>query len=316
MPDVVVLGAGANGLASAITLLQRGYRVEVWTRDDPAATVSAVAAAVWYPFLAEPREAVLRWSATTFAVLQQLANEPATGVRMTRLIEGLPAGSADPWWTAALQHWERLPRERVPAPFAEAIALDVPVCDTSLHVPWLQRRVLELGGAIVSRTVHHLDEAVSVAGAVVNCTGLGAAELCQDDQLVAVRGQIVCIDPVEVPWALIDAAGEQPVYVVPRAHDIVIGGTAQSGDRRTAPDAHDTERILSAAAQRMPSLREARIRDVKVGLRPYRSAIRLECERRSDGSCVVHNYGHGGSGFTLNWGCAAEVATLLAAAGH
>jgi D-amino-acid oxidase len=44
---------------------------------------------------------------------------------------------------------------------------------------------------------------------------------------------------------------------------------------------------------------------VRVGLRPVRRQnIRLE---REPGTRIVHNYGHGGSGLTLSWGCAAEV---------
>jgi D-amino-acid oxidase len=49
---------------------------------------------------------------------------------------------------------------------------------------------------------------------------------------------------------------------------------------------------------------------VRVGLRPFRAAgVRLEVEK-SD-SRIVHNYGHGGSGVSLSWGCAAEVANLV-----
>jgi len=50
---------------------------------------------------------------------------------------------------------------------------------------------------------------------------------------------------------------------------------------------------------------------VKVGLRPFRkSGVRLERERLSDGRTVIHNYGHGGAGFTLSWACAEEVCAI------
>jgi D-amino-acid oxidase len=35
--------------------------------------------------------------------------------------------------------------------------------------------------------------------------------------------------------------------------------------------------------------------------------VRLERDQLPDGRTVIHNYGHGGAGFTLSWGCAREV---------
>jgi D-amino-acid oxidase len=42
--------------------------------------------------------------------------------------------------------------------------------------------------------------------------------------------------------------------------------------------------------------------------------VRLEAETGSNGTTVVHNYGHGGSGVTLSWGCARDAADLALAA--
>ena len=184
---------------------------------------------------------------------------------------------------------------------------------STVHLPWLLQRISALGGVIVRRTVHALDEALAVAPTVVNCTGLGAAALCNDREVIPVRGQVVCVESANVANALIDDLGDSPVYIVPRVHDVVLGGTAQRGDLRTDVDAQDTARILAATQLRMPSLKGATMRAVRTGLRPFRNQIRLEIERRPHGRRIVHNYGHGGSGFTLNWGCAAEVAALLAA---
>jgi D-amino-acid oxidase len=47
------------------------------------------------------------------------------------------------------------------------------------------------------------------------------------------------------------------------------------------------------------------------GVRPYRnSSYRLDAETIS-GKFIVHNYGHGGAGITLSWGCAAKVRDIV-----
>jgi D-amino-acid oxidase len=42
--------------------------------------------------------------------------------------------------------------------------------------------------------------------------------------------------------------------------------------------------------------------------------VRLEAERLRGGGLAAHNYGHGGAGHTLSWGCAEEAAALVLAA--
>jgi glycine/D-amino acid oxidase-like deaminating enzyme len=51
---------------------------------------------------------------------------------------------------------------------------------------------------------------------------------------------------------------------------------------------------------------------LKAALRPGRNnTYRLEKQVLSDGKFVIHNYGHGGAGITMSWGCAQEVADIL-----
>src|SRR5678816_1155144 len=67
----------------------------------------------------------------------------------------------------------------------------------------------------------------------------------------------------------------------------------------------------SAVPQLMPVRADVdRIFRVTVCLRPFRAAgPRLDVERVGD-KTVVHNYGHGGSGWSLSWGSSA-IACLL-----
>ncbi|MBR0717006.1 FAD-dependent oxidoreductase [Bradyrhizobium liaoningense] len=53
---------------------------------------------------------------------------------------------------------------------------------------------------------------------------------------------------------------------------------------------------------------------LKAALRPYRKkTYRLEKQVLGGGKLVIHNYGHGGAGITMSWGCAQEVADILTA---
>jgi D-amino-acid oxidase len=310
-PDALVLGAGIIGLTTAHELLRRGMRVEIRAREPAERTVSGVAAAIWYPFLAEPKERVMAWGAATFERLAALADDPASGVRFCDTVELLAGPAALPPWTQFAGGASPIDPRVVAGAHTSAMRVRVPVVDVPRHLPWLVERVRRLGGQFVTGEVASLDEALRIAPRVANCTGLGAAALCSDHELRPVRGQVVVVRGRLVDEALIDDTTAQPFYAIPREHDVVLGGTAQHGDERLTADPADTASILAALAERLPSLRGAPVAAVKVGLRPYRSTVRLEPERRATG-LVVHNYGHGGSGYTLAWGCAAECAALLA----
>ncbi len=71
-------------------------------------------------------------------------------------------------------------------------------------------------------------------------------------------------------------------------------------------------------SRRLPKIRLSPDRIIKetVGLRPYRlSGPRLEVEMLGQ-KTIIHNYGHGGSGFSLSWGSGQIAATHAAATGQ
>jgi D-amino-acid oxidase len=96
----------------------------------------------------------------------------------------------------------------------------------------------------------------------------------------------------------------------PHGDTILIGGTVEEGDWTTAASPVLAEQILAGALAVEPRLRGARIVEHRVGLRPCRPEVRLEAERIGD-SLVWHNYGHGGAGISVSWGCAAELTNNL-----
>lgn len=61
----------------------------------------------------------------------------------------------------------------------------------------------------------------------------------------------------------------------------------------------------------MPGLKNVPTLFQWVGLRPGRPQVRLEPEVLPNGKVIIHNYGHGGCGVTVAWGCAEDVVELV-----
>ncbi|MET0998756.1 MAG: FAD-dependent oxidoreductase [Marmoricola sp.] len=299
---VVVVGAGVTGLSCAVRLAQEGHRVDVLARDLPLETTSVVAAALWYPYKALPQDRVTAWSASAYDEFAALAEQDGTGVRMSAGTEVLHRPTEDPWWAGAVPDLEHT---APPEGYADAWSFTAPVIDMPVYLSWLRSRLAALGGTVTRMSLRVLPQPdVSAGDVVVNCAGLGSRLLAQDHDVRPVRGQVVLMSGVRLDRWWLDAAG--PTYVVPRAREIVVGGTDQADDWSRTPSPETAAAIVERATRLVPELAGAEVVGHRVGLRPVRSEVRLEVEGR-----VVHCYGQGGAGVTLSWGCADEVVRLV-----
>lgn len=302
---ILVVGAGVTGLTVGVRLAEAGLDVHLLARELPLETTSAVAAALWYPYRIAPEDRVAAWSMRSYAVFRTLAEcEPDCGVVLRDGVEVVRTRGDAPAWTASVPGWRRL--EFAPPPYRDGWTFPAPVIEMPVYLEWLRSR-LEAGGGTLTRMA--LAELPDTAGLVVNCSGLGARRLAGDASVEPVRGQVVRLSQVGLQQWMLDAAG--PTYVVPRSHDIVVGGTDEEGEWDLAPDAAVAEKLLARATALVPELRDAQVLGHRVGLRPARGAVRLERVPGVAGRPVIHCYGQGGAGVTVSWGCADEVLRLV-----
>jgi D-amino-acid oxidase len=309
----VVVGSGISGLATASALLEAGHAVRVVTADPAGATTSALAAAVWFPTHVAPWERVSRWSEQTFDVLADQAASRVPGVVMRESLGLYRQPPSEPEWAAAVGGVRPARIDELPPGYEYGLRFAVPLAEMPVYLPWLVARVRALGGQFVLRRLRSLDEVGDEADVVVDCAGLGARELVDDPAVHPVRGRIIRVVNPGLTMSVRDE--EHPggrAYVHPRTEDCILGGTLEEHEWDTTVDPAAGAAIVERCCDLVPALRGARILEQLVGLRPGRPTVRLEeGEPLRSGARVVHNYGHGGSGVTLSWGCAREVVELI-----
>jgi D-amino-acid oxidase len=333
---VAIVGAGVSGLTCGVPFAERGYRITIFAKEIGQQTTSGAAAALWFPYDVDPANKVIPWALETFRTLIDLARSAESGVSMIELrqfsrsgeiqvpdwaiplgaqtvipseIENGAAGEAATW--TGRTKAERTGGERIKSrEFASGFAITVPLMDTTIYLDYLANRFLKADGQITENVrFDKLEDVDSKFDLVINSAGIGARELARDTDLEPHRGQVAIVPRIEGLSCAIVCDDAPLMYAIPRTNDCVFGGTNDVSDNLAA-DPATTSRIV-AESSRVLNIERPRVLAERVGLRPFRrSGVRLECDRLDDGRAVIHNYGHGGAGFTLSWGCAEEVFEL------
>ncbi|MFD0360890.1 FAD-dependent oxidoreductase [Nocardia sp. GCM10030253] len=311
---VVVIGSGISGLSTGAELLRGGHDVTVVSAEPISATTSFLAAAVWFPTAAGPADRVGAWSTETFSHLEAQAAARTPGVRMCESLALYRSEPPTPTWSRTVRAFRAAEADELPPGYSFGFRFTVPLVEMPVFLPHLHDEVAAAGARWVRRTVHRLEDVAELApDVVVNCAGLRAGQLVDDQTVYPIRGQIVRVTNPGLSVSVRDEA--HPLgraYVHPRENDCILGGSLDSDQWDVTPNPTLAQSILDRCRDLAPQLADSRVIETLVGLRPGRSEVRLELDGSpASGTPVIHNYGHGGSGITIGYGCAREVATIV-----
>eukprot|EP00039_Didymoeca_costata_P030942 m.32298 g.32298 ORF g.32298 m.32298 type:complete len:350 (-) comp8396_c0_seq1:119-1168(-) len=328
---IVVVGGGIMGISSAYILQQTGlYDVTIFTESlSPNRLASDIGGAIIRPgYLGETdKDKILSWSADTFAFLQRIIYEN----KDAGIHEALQAVSCyeyfqeplQPWpfWSHIVNGFRNLEPHELPHHWdcAGGWFYTSFIIEGRRYLPYLLDKFKRLGGGVELCTINsfaHVREVVPHCSLIVNCTGLyGLVDEMTDPELRPARGVTIQVHAPWVKHAYGDYCNvENPTYIYPRADHLILGGTYELG-RGTddgEPTTQEVQNVIARCSKMIPGLSNSRVLDVRAGSRPYRKEVRLELQTPSDVNAlpVIHNYGHGGAGWTVHFGCAHEVAKL------
>uniref|UniRef100_A0A914XYJ3 FAD dependent oxidoreductase domain-containing protein n=1 Tax=Panagrolaimus superbus TaxID=310955 RepID=A0A914XYJ3_9BILA len=202
-----------------------------------------------------------------------------------------------------------------PGPSKYCIHYTAYASEGRLYVPWLRKQCEKIGNCeFVTRKIDSLQNLASEGfEIVINCAGLEAGKLAGDDNSVfPVRGVAFYVD---APWHKHFNYRDFGTFTIPMSDCVLVGSLKQPN--RSDLDITDLDRddIWKRYLQLHPSLKGAKVLAEWSGLRPDRASIRMEKSLKKDKNgknfLLIHNYGHGGNGFTVGWGCALEVVEFI-----
>lgn len=263
--QAAVIGCGAVGLATARLLQDRGFTVTIYARDLPPNTTSNIAGAQWAPF------SVVDSDRRTAALDAQYVRASELAYRYFQLLAGARYGVN---WRE--QYFLSTQPRRPASGERSLIEHLIPVADVppnehpfgALHVGRMLSMHIEpsiylatvladfrlAGGHVVVREFSEPQQLAQLAEPIiVNCSGLGAATLFGDGDMVPIKGQLTVLVPqAEVDYITI---GPGELYMMPRQDGIVLGGTFERGVNTLEPDPTQAQRILSGHRALFESMR-------------------------------------------------------------
>ncbi len=256
--SVAVLGSGAVGLATARLLQEAGFKVTIYTKTLPPDTTSNAAGGAWTPFLvSDPAKADAQFnqqlqSASEFAhrrYMNMLGDH--FGVRWIRSYsvskkgfdESSSVGTQSMFRNMRPEFRDLTPTEH---PFPADCAVrqfDTLLIEPPIYLQAMMEAFREVSGNIVLKDMTDRAAIAQLPEKLVfNCTGLGAKDLFNDNELVPARGQLTFLRPEpDVQYAV----SHDELYMLPRTDGIALGGTYELGNASLTPDMNKMRKILA-----------------------------------------------------------------------
>lgn len=218
------------------------------------------------------------------------------------------------WYKTIVPRYSRIIAKDLPSGAKIGFTYQSMTVNPAVFLPWIKKELESRGLRFVRKTVKSLREAERITGCkvIVHASGLGASDLANDKNMVAIRGQTMFVETDFDEMSL--HQGSHYTYVIPRMYTggAIMGGVSQPGnlsrevDKELRSDILNRTRKLCDGSFDSVDLQRDVKRDI-VGFRPYRKGgFRLEMEGN-----VVHAYGFGGLGYVFSYGAAQKVREMV-----
>jgi len=228
-----VIGCGAVGLATARLLQRRGYDVTIYAKNLPPETTSNIALGMWGPVGVNPsappdyREKFARAARFAHRYFQDLVGD-YYGVRWVEFYSGGSAARVaglrdDPFRDLYVDLQELGPKDH-PFPAASVLRWMSLQIEPPIYLNALMRDFQLAGGRIVVRDFPDLRSLLALSEPVImNCTGLGARSLVDDQKVFPIKGQLMVLPPQPEIDYMTDIVHD----MVSRKDGVLLGGLSE-----------------------------------------------------------------------------------------
>lgn len=303
----------------------------------------------WMPFYSEGDQ-IEEWASEAYRVFSEDARRgEQTGVQIHEgfnlKAQHVPTRDELPWYADLTKMEVVTPQQdaRIPKEYMCGLRFTSPIVQMSQYLRFLSTRLTDLGVPVLSTTDADAAAGVRTDGQwdyervcaharatypgepdaqliLVCCCGIGSRAFQNDAAVTPGRGVTVRVKrPAHINYFITEDEADGHLsrdgllaYALPRGDEYTLGGTIYDDWTETSTPA-EASGVVTRATTLIPALAASTQTGQWTGLRPLRARGARVAVEDTAPIVTVSNYGHGGSGVTVSWGCAAAVARLIAA---